>query len=563
MALTPALSHPMGEGESFSVGWNVEHQYSPDAPPQKKNVSPAVPSPIGWERVRVRVCFTFLCIAFLLSLTALAAPKNILLIIADDYGADASVLYNSTNNGAQLPPTPNIVSLARSGVVFANAYANPVCSPTRACLITGRHSFRTGVGDAITAGSPVLQASEFTLPEAFAASGLGYHLAQFGKWHLALGPNTPGTVGGWTNFAGCIPGAVPDYTNWTKTVNGTPMANYTNYATTDVVNDAVAWINARGTNPWLAWVAFNAAHTPLHKPPTNLAPHYASLPGTQFDINNNPANYFDAMIEAMDTEIGRLLAAVNLTNTHVIFLGDNGTSSGTLQPPYPGGRGKSTLYEGGIKVPMIISGPAVMNPNRTNTTLVHAMDLFATILELAGTGVAATVPANVVIDSRSVVPALQSTTDPSRRVYAELFGDSLLNNQDGRTLRDSRYKLIRFNDGHDEFYDLQTDPYEGTNLLSGLLTTGQQAYHDRLFFWFYGYSTNSGPRIVSPTWTNGQFSLSVTQAVGASCALWRCDDLTTTFWSPVTNTIATMNGSTVTLTDVSPPATRAYYSVVK
>src|SRR6185436_5235016 len=114
-----------------------------------------------------------------------------------------------------------------------------------------------------------------------------------------------------------------------------------------------------------------------------------------------------AMIEAMDTEIGRLLAGVNRTNTDIIFLGDNGSTPNTLQPPYPSGRGKSTLYEGGIKVPMIIAGPVVVNPNRTNATLVHAVDLFATILELAGTSERATVPAGVTIDSRSIVPALQ------------------------------------------------------------------------------------------------------------------------------------------------------------
>jgi len=491
-----------------------------------------------------------------------AAQKNILLIIADDVGADASLLYNSTNTGAKLPPTPNITSLVTNGVVFANAYANPVCSPTRACLITGRYSFRTGVGDAIAGPtSPQLSASEFTLPEAFNASGLGYHLAQFGKWHLATGNASPSTIGGWTNFAGVIQGAVANYTNWIKVVNGFAAAGYTNYATTDVVDDAVNWIQARGTNPWLAWVAFNAAHVPLHKPPTNLAPHYASLSGTAFDINNNPENYFDAMIEAMDTEIGRLLAAVDRANTHIIFLGDNGTASSTLQPPYPSGRGKSTLYEGGIKVPMIIAGPAVVNPNRTNTTLVHAVDLFATLLELAGTSVSATVPAGVPLDSRSIVPALQGQTDTSRRVYVDLFGDSLLNGEDGRCLRDARYKLLRFTSGTNAFYDLQTDPYEGTNLLSGTLTAEQRQYYDRLQFWFFGYSTNTGPRIASASWTNGQFSCTVTPA--ASYALWRCEDLTSTFWSQVTNAVATTNGSTVTLKDVAPPTSRAFYSVVK
>src|ERR1043165_1835604 len=101
---------------------------------------------------------------FLVSLVgaACASPPNILLIIADDYGADSSSLYNSTNNGASLPPTPNIEALAHSGVVFKNAYANPICSPTRACLITGRYGFRTGVGDVILgAGSAVLGAPEF------------------------------------------------------------------------------------------------------------------------------------------------------------------------------------------------------------------------------------------------------------------------------------------------------------------------------------------------------------------------------------------------------------------
>src|SRR4051794_13703782 len=103
-------------------------------------------------------------LALLFVWNASAAQQNILLIIADDYGVDSSSLYNSTNTGASLPPTPNIVSLAQSGVLFRNAYANPICSPTRACLITGRYGFRTGIGDVIVgAGSAVLTSSEFTL----------------------------------------------------------------------------------------------------------------------------------------------------------------------------------------------------------------------------------------------------------------------------------------------------------------------------------------------------------------------------------------------------------------
>jgi arylsulfatase A-like enzyme len=488
-----------------------------------------------------------------------AERKNILLIIADDYGADSSELYNSTANGAALPPTPNLAALAQSGVVFSRAYAHPVCSPTRACILTGRHGFRTGVGDVVLAGSAVLSAAEFTLPEAFAAGAPEYHLAQFGKWHLANGPGTPLTVGDWTNFAGSLHGAIASYTNWMKTVNGTSFST-TNYATTDLVNDAVTWIQARGTNPWMAWLAFNAGHTPLHKPPASLAPTYAWLPGTTPHINNNPGLYFDAMIEALDTEIGRLLTAVNPTNTHVIFLGDNGSTANTLQPPYPAGRGKDTLYEGGIKVPLIIAGPAVAQPGRTNATPVHAVDLFSTLLELAGVNVTTALPATTTLDSRSFLAALQSTNQLSRRVYAELFNTTTPSANDGRALRDDRYKLIQFSTGAEAFYDLLSDPYETTNLVASL-TDSQRAYYDRLRYQIYGYATNTGATIASATWANGQFSCAVTSA--SSYALWRCADLGTQFWSQVTNGFATTNGNTVTLTDPTPLASGAYYSVVR
>ena len=143
------------------------------------------------------------------------AADNVLLIILDDYGADSSPLYN-TNAAASFPPTPKITALAQSGVVFQNAYAQPVCSPTRACMLTGRYSFRTGVGEAFIAGATPLSAGEFTLPEAFAANAaLGYQCAQFGKWHLSNGMSSPNTIGSWPLFKGPIQGALPDYYNWT------------------------------------------------------------------------------------------------------------------------------------------------------------------------------------------------------------------------------------------------------------------------------------------------------------------------------------------------------------
>src|SRR5262245_10613197 len=100
---------------------------------------------------------------WLTTTATLAAPKNILLIIADDYGVANSSLYNATNNGALLPPTPNIASLVTNGVVFRNAYVNPVCSPTRACILTGQYGFRTGIGTVVNDFSVQLTTNAFTL----------------------------------------------------------------------------------------------------------------------------------------------------------------------------------------------------------------------------------------------------------------------------------------------------------------------------------------------------------------------------------------------------------------
>ena len=500
-----------------------------------------------------------------IAVSAMATQQNILLIIADDYGADGSSLYNSTNTGASLPPTPNIKALAQTGVVFSRAYANPVCSPTRACLITGRYSFRTGIGDAIMGPtSPSLKFSEFTLADAFAAnSGLGYRVAQFGKWHLATGPGSPNNIGGWPHFAGSIPGALVSYTNWTKTIDGTSTANYTNYETTDVVNDAIAWIQAQGNSPWFAWVAFNAPHTPLHKPPNSLCPHYTGLSGTQADINANPRPYFEAMVEALDTEMGRLLAAVDPAKTHIIFLGDNGTTAQVLQPPYPSARGKSTLYEGGTKVPFIIAGPAVANPNRTNSTLVHAVDLYATILDLAGINMAATVPTNIVVDSKSLVPLLQTNATSTRHLYTELFGDNIVNNQDGRALRNEQFKLIQFNDTHEEFYDLLADPYERTNLLNSALNATQQANYYALTLKLTEYQeTLTPPTITAVTHSIGQTSVTVQWQSGLSYVLWRADTPSYLSWVPVSNAIVVTNGtSTVTLTDPNATAVAQFYLI--
>ncbi len=431
--------------------------------------------------------------------TVTVKQPNILFIVADDYGIDASYLYNM-NGGVSLPPTPNIATLAANGVRFTNAYAYPVCSPTRSAVLTGRHGFRTGTGTAAAAASNnLLQSSEFTLPDAFAAnSSLNYQLKQFGKWHLGGGNQAPGSVGGWPSFAGSLQGAISDYYSWTKvvtdgTVGGTSSTTSTNYATTDVVDDAVSFINTQtaANKPWLAWVAFNAPHTPLHKPPSSLCPTYASLTGTTADINANPLNYYNAMVEAMDTEIGRLLASVDLANTDIIFIGDNGTPLNVLQSPFPSGHGKDTLYEGGIRVPLIIRGPDVISPGRSSAVLTHVVDLYSTMLGMAGINVATTVPGGVTLDSQNLMSVLQNQSATRSYLFDEIF-DIQDANYGGRSLRDSQYKLIRSKSGTDEFYDLIADPYEVTNLIAGgyaSMSTARQTAYNTLVAQLGSYNT--------------------------------------------------------------------------
>ena len=425
---------------------------------------------------------------FLMSSALVAQPANILVIIADDLGADSFPLTASA--AASKPPMPNISSLKNSGVLFTNAHSQPTCSPTRASMLTGRHPFRTGIGAQLTgATSPQLLTSEFTLPEAFAANAsLGYSLAMFGKWHLNAGAgtnDTPRTVGGWPYFAGTINGALADYSAWTKVVNNVATAT-TAYATTDTANDVISFIQAQPSGtPWFAWAAFNAPHAPLHVPPSGL--HSYGTPSTNRTM-------YEAMCEALDTEVGRILSIVNLANTNVIFIGDNGTPANVIVTPYSAAHSKETIYEGGTRVPLIIAGPAVSSPNRTSTVPVHAVDLYATILEMAGIDVIATQPSSNPVDSRSLMPVLLNTVDADRTVFSQMFSSDLATSVSGRVLTDSAgYTLLQFDDGHEELFNVLTDGNQATNLLGTSITASAQSAYAALKLKSVTYSASGVP----------------------------------------------------------------------
>ena len=412
-----------------------------------------------------------------------AAQENVLLIVADDVGVDRVGCYAEHPNPGR---TPNIDGLAARGVLFRNAWSSPLCSPTRAGLLTGRHAFRTGIGDVVDYGSGAGQAlplAETTLPELLdAGTADRWAHAAIGKWHLgtapAGGPAHP-LLSGFAQHRGALgnlgTAAAPgDYFAYLKAVDGQLTASRT-YATTDAVNDALAAIDAL-SEPWLLYVCFNAAHQPYHAPPD-------ALQGYDLGPGAPPVQYMKAMTEAMDTEIGRLLRGVPasvMRRTTVVVVGDNGTDPDATTAPFSKPHAKGTVYEGGVNVPLIVAGPRVQQPGSECQALVQTLDLFATVAEIAGVQPASVLPPGTPLDSVSLLPYLADPSQPSLRRHA--FTETFAPNGHGpyshveRALRDDRYKLVRKvaqiagpggPEEHtvDALYDLLADPFEQDDLL--------------------------------------------------------------------------------------------------
>ena len=287
---------------------------------------------------------------------------------------------------------------------------------------------------------------------------------------------------GYDLFAGNFIGQLTSYTNWTKVTNGV-SSTVTTYATTETVNDAITWTKAQNNKPFFLWLAFNAPHAPYHLPPAGLH-SYTNLSGTQQDIMMNPKSYFKASLEALDTEIGRLFDSLKVhnqyDNTDFIFIGDNGNTIQTAQIANTD-RAKGTIYQYGVHVPFMISGPSVVNPGRVSDALVNTTDLFATILELFGyTDWATQIPANKPVDSKSILPILKNQATAVRPwAFTEIF-KMTPDADDGKTMRNTEYKLLRFDDGHEEFYHLTVDPDESNNLLMGTLNADELANYQYL-----------------------------------------------------------------------------------
>ncbi|MFT5762017.1 MAG: arylsulfatase A-like enzyme [Polaribacter sp.] len=378
---------------------------------------------------------------------------NILLIIADDMGLDATPNYPE---GSIKPNMPILQGLMNAGITFENFWSYPVCSPTRASILTGKYGSKTGVlkvGDVISTSETSLQKYMNN------GTSNAYATAIIGKWHLSNSATDPITMG-IDYYAGLLTGGVQSYTNWNLTENGV-TANSTDYTTTKFTDLAINWVDKQ-TKPWFLWLAYNAPHTPFHLAPTNLHSQ-GNLPTDSGSIDANPTPYFMSAIEAMDSEIGRLINSMTTeekANTIIVFIGDNGSPGQVAQSPYTRTKAKNTIYQGGVNVPMVVSGFGVNRVGVRESALISTTDLFSTIATMSG------VSTTSIENSTSFYSLLTDENASSREyVYTEIS-----NNGTAYAIRNSTYKLIKFNNGSEEFYNLSLDAYENNNLIGTTLS---------------------------------------------------------------------------------------------
>ena len=379
---------------------------------------------------------------------------NILLIIADDLGKDAIKGYDE---GSIKPNTPHIDLIREDGIKFNNLWVYPTCSPTRASIISGKYGYRTGVK---WANDEIGQSEQILHRYIEEETNGAYATAIVGKWHLS-GNNTdinPEDFGlGY--YAGLVRGGVQSYYQWLLNEGGTESQN-SEYITKVFTDKAIDWVNAQ-SKPWFLWLAYNAPHTPFHVPPGEMHSQ-GDLPA--YEESLDPMPYYMAAIEAMDFQIGRLLDEIpneELDNTLIIFIGDNGTPNQVAQSPYSNFKVKGSLYQGGINVPMFVTGYGVSRRGEDDN-LLCSTDLFNTIAEIAGV----TVDENN--DSQSFTSLFSGDTFDRKFQYSEKndgMGD------DSWTISNGAYKLIEDASGNEELYDLTIDPYENENLLEGTLSS--------------------------------------------------------------------------------------------
>ncbi|MCF7707549.1 MAG: sulfatase [Verrucomicrobia bacterium] len=405
-------------------------------------------------------------------------PPNVVFILVDDLGwKDVGFM------GSTYYETPNIDKLAGEGMVFTDAYSNaPNCAPTRACLLSGQYTPRHGIYTVGTSkrgksvyrriipveNTTVLDPRIPTIADDLKQAG--YTSASIGKWHLGADPESgPISQGFDENVGGDKSGHPRNYFSPYHNTNleDGPKGEYLTDRLTD---EAVEFIQANRENPFFLYLSHYAVHTPLQAKDSLIKKYRDKNPdGGQ----NNPI--YAAMIESMDSGVGRILEKLGQLgleeNTVVIFFSDNGGHGGvTDMSPLRGSKGM--LYEGGIRVPMIVKWPGVVEPGSSCDVPVISLDFYPTLLEISG----AKVPPGHVIDGESIVKLLNGGDKLERNAifwHFPAYLESYTSEQGvWRTtptgaVRVGDYKLLEyFDNGKIELYNLEEDIGEQNDISS-------------------------------------------------------------------------------------------------
>ncbi len=446
----------------------------------------------------------FLALSLLLSATLSGGTRkpNIVFFFIDDLGWSDLGCY-----GSKYHLTPNIDSLAGRGMRFTDGYAAcPVCSPTRAALMTGKFPARLGITDWIGAGRrsnilstppnvAALPQAELTFAEVL--SKAGYTTAYFGKWHLGARerdhPNTQGfDYHRGVNRAGA-PGSYFYPFTRKKKPGGKPAAHDVpdfseaprdSYLTDLLADEAVQFIEKSKDNPFLLLLSHYSVHTPIQARGQDVAQYTDRLKqlGLPADVSLRPEKYgntrttqnnpaFAAMVASVDRSVGKVLGKVRELglegDTLVVFTSDNGglsTLSAKRKAPtscLPLRAGKGWLYEGGVRVPTIVSWPGVTKPGSISSVPVVTTDFYPTLLAAAGLPLR---PAQH-LDGVDLTPLLKGGKLGARSLYWHYPHYHGSANRPSASVRKGDYKLVRwYEDGTEELFNLADDLAETTDL---------------------------------------------------------------------------------------------------
>ncbi|MFC5456350.1 sulfatase [Prosthecobacter fluviatilis] len=403
--------------------------------------------------------------ALLLASSAFAAKPNVLLIVADDLG-----YHDLGFQGSKEITTPHLDKLAAQSLVCTNGYvSHPFCSPTRAGIMTGRYQHRFGhennpawLPQDTVAGLPL---TETTYPQLMRKAG--YTTGAVGKWHLGAHPQFHPNERGFDEYFGALGGGHQYFPGDKGGVEYTLPLNrngkdeaQTKYLTEQFGDEAAAFIGRHTgeAKPWMLYLAFNAPHTPLQAPQKWLD-RYSQ-------IADKSRQTYAAMVSAMDEAVGAVLDKLDATkqreNTLICFVSDNGGpnlqaksgSNFTSNAPLRGAKGM--VYEGGMRVPFLVSWPAKIKPGKYEQPVI-ALDFLPTSLAAADS--ADLTPKN--LDGVNLLPFLsgEKSTAPHDTLFWRTGGPGGNN-----AVRRGTMKLVRLGKAEPELYDLSTDIGESQNL---------------------------------------------------------------------------------------------------